>query len=201
MNANSQAQQGYVGRPGGVLNYKNIEDGPPFAGIEYNDGRDEEAGEDDIKLATANIAVNEVISGVRTEGAAEVHPCIEFNDGGDDGAGEEDIKVAMTANIAVNEVFSSERAEGAAEVHLCPPLLPAFGSNRMSNTAATAVSSEGGRNVSNMRMLMLSMQMQQMAQQILMSSKYFCSRCRCTYLQWRSTRTPVRSVFGRLQSL
>ncbi len=52
-------------------------------------------------MATANIAVNEVISGERAEGAAEVHPRIEFNYSGDDGAGEEDIKVA-TVNIAVN---------------------------------------------------------------------------------------------------
>jgi hypothetical protein len=63
MNANSQAQQGCVERAGGVPNYKNIEDGPPFAGIEFNDGGDEVAGEEDIKVATANIAVNEMISG------------------------------------------------------------------------------------------------------------------------------------------
>jgi hypothetical protein len=101
-----------------------------------------------------------------------VCPHIEFNDGGDDNAGEEDMKVA-TANIAVNEVISGERAEGAAEVHPCPPLLPAFGSGRVSNTAATAVSSEEGRIESNMRMLMLSMQMQQMAQQISMQQQIF----------------------------
>jgi hypothetical protein len=124
---------------------------------------DEEAGEEDIKVATANIAVNEVISGERAEGAAEVHPCLEFNDSRDDDAGEEDIKVAP-ANIAASEMISGEGAEGAAEVHPCPPLLPAFGSSRVSNTAATAVSSEEGRIESNMRMLMLSMQMQQMAQ-------------------------------------
>jgi hypothetical protein len=85
---------------------------------------------------------------------------------------EEDIKVA-TANIAVNEMISGECAEGAAGVHLRPPLLPAFGSGRVSNTAATAVSSEGGRIESNMRMLMLSMQMQQMAQLILMQQQIF----------------------------
>jgi hypothetical protein len=62
-----------------------------------------------MKVATANIAVNEVIFGERAEGAAEVHPCIEFNDSGDDDAGEEDVKVA-TANIAVNEMISGECA-------------------------------------------------------------------------------------------
>ncbi len=112
---------------------------------------------------TANIAVNEVISGECAEGAAEVHPCIEFYDSRDDNAGEEDIKVA-TANITVNEIISGECAEGAAEVRHCPPLLPAFGSNRVSNTAATAVSNEGGRIESNMRIMMLSMQIQQMGQ-------------------------------------
>ncbi len=95
MNANSQAQQGCIGCAGGLPNYKNIKDGPPLAGIEFNDGGGGKVGEENIKLATANIAVNEVIS--------------------------------------------SERAEGAAEVHPCPPLLPAFGSGRVSNTAATAV--------------------------------------------------------------
>jgi hypothetical protein len=114
--------------------------------------------------------VNEVISGECAEGAAEVHPRIEFNDSGDDNAGEEDIKVA-TANIAVNEMVSGECAEGAAEVCPCPPLLPAFGSGRVSNTAAIAVSSEEGRIESNMRILMLSMQMQQMVQQILMQQQ------------------------------
>jgi hypothetical protein len=73
-----------------------------------------------------------------------VHPCIEFNDDRDDEADEEDIKVAA-ANIAVNEVFYGEHAEGAVEVHPCPPSLPVFGSSRVSNIIATAVSSEGGR--------------------------------------------------------
>jgi hypothetical protein len=172
MNANSKAQRGCVEHAGGIPNYKNIEDAPPFAGIEFNDGRDEEVGEENIKVATANIAVNEVISGERAEGAAEVHPRIEFNDSGDDNTGEEDIKVAI-AKIAVNEMISGECAEGAAEVHPCPPLLPAFGSGRVSNTAATAVSSEGGMIESNMRMLILSMQMQQMAQQISMQQQIF----------------------------
>jgi hypothetical protein len=129
MNANSQAQQGRVECAGGIPNYKNVQDSPPFAGIEFNDGGDDKAGEEDINLATANIAVNEVISG--------------------------------------------ECAEGAAEVRPRPPSLPAFGSNRVSNTAATAVSSEGGRIESNMRMLMLSMQMQQTAQQISMQQQIF----------------------------
>jgi hypothetical protein len=105
-----------------------------LVGIEFNDGRDEEAGEEGIKVATANIAVNEVISGECAEDAAEVNPCIEFNNSGDDNAGKEDIKVA-TANIAVNEMISGEYTEDAAEVHPCPPLLPAFGSSRVSNTA------------------------------------------------------------------
>ena len=100
MNANSQAQQGCVECAGGVPNYKNVQDSPPFAGIEFSDGGDDKAGEEDIKLATANIAVNEVISGEHAEGAAEVRPYIEFNDGGDDNASEEDIKV-VTANITL----------------------------------------------------------------------------------------------------
>jgi hypothetical protein len=87
-------------------------------------------------VTTANIAVNEVISGERAERAAEVHPCIEFNNSRDDNAGEEDMKVG-TVNITVNEMISGECAEGAAEVHPRPPSLPAFGSSRMSNTAAT----------------------------------------------------------------
>jgi hypothetical protein len=66
-----------------------------------------------------------------------------------------------------------ECAEGAAEVCPCPPSLPAFGNGRVSNTAATDISSEGGRIDSNMRMLMLSMQMQQTAQQILMQQQIF----------------------------
>jgi hypothetical protein len=70
-------------------------------------------------------------------------------------------------------MISSECAEDAAEVHPCPPLLPAFGSGRVSNTGATAVSSEGGRIESNMRMLMLSMQMQETAQQITMQQQMF----------------------------
>jgi hypothetical protein len=112
------------------------------------------------------------ISGECAERAAEVHPHIEFNDSGDDDAGGEDIKVA-TVNITVNEMISSECAERAAEVHPRPPSLPAFGSGRVSNTAATAVSSEGETIESNMRMLMLSMQMQQTAQQILMQQQIF----------------------------
>jgi hypothetical protein len=101
MNTNSQAQRGCVGRAGGIPNYKNVKDGPLFASIEFNDGRGDEVGEEDIKVATVNIAVNEVIS--------------------------------------------SKCAEGAAEVRPCPLLLPAFGSSRVSNTAATAVLSSGSR--------------------------------------------------------
>jgi hypothetical protein len=101
-----------------------------------------------------------------------VHPHIEFNDSGDDDVGGEDIKVA-TVNITVNEMFLGECAERAAEVHPCPPSLPAFGSGRVSNTAATAVSSEGETIEGNMRMLMLSMQMQQTAQQISMQQQIF----------------------------
>ncbi len=172
MSANSQAQQGHVGCTGGIPNYKNVKEGPLFIGIEFNDGGDDKAGEEDVKVATANIATNEVISGECAEGAAVVPPCIEFNDSRDDNAGEENIKVA-TVNIVMNEMISGKCAEGAAEVHPHPPTLPAFGSNRMSNTAATAVSSEGRRIESNMRMLMLSMQMQQTAQQILMQQQIF----------------------------
>ncbi len=50
---------------------KNVKDGPPFAGIEFNEGGDEEADEENIKVATTNIAVNEVISDERGERAAE----------------------------------------------------------------------------------------------------------------------------------
>ncbi len=120
MNANSQVQRGCVKRTGGIPNYKNVKNSPPFAGIEFNDGRDEEAGEENIKVATANIAVNEVISSERAERAAEVHPCIEFNDSGDDDADKEDIKVA-TVNITVNEMILGECAEGAAEARPRPP--------------------------------------------------------------------------------
>ena len=74
MNANSQTRWGCVGHAGGIPNYKNIKDSPPFAGIEFNDGRDDKAGEEDIKLATASITVNEVISSECAEGAAEVRP-------------------------------------------------------------------------------------------------------------------------------
>jgi hypothetical protein len=127
MNVNSQVQQGCVERAGGVPNYKNVKDGSPFAGIEFNDGGDEEAGEENINVATANIAVNEVISGECAERAAEVHPCIEFNDSGDDDVGEEDINMA-TVNITVNEMILGECAECATEVRPRPPSLPAFGS-------------------------------------------------------------------------
>ena len=96
------------------------------------------------------------ISGERAECAAEVHPRIEFNDSRDDYVGGEEIKV-VTVNITVNEMILGECAEHAAEVHPRPPSLPAFGSGRVSNTAATTVSSEGGRIESNMMMLMLSM--------------------------------------------
>ncbi len=48
MNANSQAQQGRVGCAGGIPNYKNVDDHPPFASIEFNDGGGDEAGEEDI---------------------------------------------------------------------------------------------------------------------------------------------------------
>ncbi len=48
MNANSQAQRGCVECTGGVPNYKNIENDPPFAGIEFNDGGNEEECVEDI---------------------------------------------------------------------------------------------------------------------------------------------------------
>jgi hypothetical protein len=66
MNTNSQAQRGHVGRAGGAPNYKNVEDGVPYGG--------DEAGEEDIIVVTANIAVNEVNSSKHAEGAAEVCP-------------------------------------------------------------------------------------------------------------------------------
>jgi hypothetical protein len=69
---------------------------------------------------------------------------IEFNDGRGDEAGEEDEEV-VAANINVNVVIPGDGAEGTAEVHPCPPLLPAFGSSRVSNAAAAAVLSSGSR--------------------------------------------------------
>ncbi len=63
MNANSQARQGHVGHAGGIPSNKSIKDGPPFASIEFNDGGGNKAGEEDIKVVTANIVMNEVISG------------------------------------------------------------------------------------------------------------------------------------------
>ncbi len=104
MNANSQAQRGHVRCAGHVPNYKNIKHKPPYAGIEFNDCRDNEAAVEDIKRATTNITVNKVISSEHTEGAAEVNPHIKFNDDEDDDASKNDIKVATT-NITVNEVF------------------------------------------------------------------------------------------------
>ncbi len=47
--------------------------------------------------------------------------------------------------VSLNMVIPGEGAEGAAEVRPCPPLLPAFGSGRVSNAAATAVLSSGCR--------------------------------------------------------
>jgi hypothetical protein len=37
MNANSLVQRGCVERAWGIPNYKNAKDGPPFAGIEFNE--------------------------------------------------------------------------------------------------------------------------------------------------------------------
>ncbi len=51
-----------------------FKDSPPFASIEFNDGRVDEAGEEDEEVAAANIAVDVVILGEGTEGAAEVRP-------------------------------------------------------------------------------------------------------------------------------
>ncbi len=44
--------------------------------IEFNDGGDDDADEEDIKVATTNITVNEVISSEGAEGAAEVRLCL-----------------------------------------------------------------------------------------------------------------------------
>ncbi len=101
----------------------------------------------------------------------------------------------------MNEVISGERAEGAAEVRPCPPLLPAFGSGRVSNTAATAVSSEEGRIESNMRILMLSMQMQQMAQQILMQQQTFPQQMQMHMSAMEKHVDTSKKYFGRLQIL
>ncbi len=78
-----------------------------------------------------------------------------------------------TTNITVNKVFYSEPAEGARDVHPRPPSLRAYDSGRAFNTTTATVSSEGGRIESNMSMLMLSMQMQQTAQQILIQQQTF----------------------------
>ncbi len=69
---------------------------------------------------------------------------IEFNDGGGDKADEQDEEV-VAANIAVNVVIPGEGAEGAVEVRPHPPLLPSFGSGRVSNAAAAAVLSSDSR--------------------------------------------------------
>ncbi len=42
--------------------------------IEFNDSRDDNAGGEDIKVATVNITVNEMILGECAESAAEMHP-------------------------------------------------------------------------------------------------------------------------------
>ncbi len=55
----------------------------------------------------------------------------------------------VAANIPVNVVIPGEGAEGTAEVRPPPPLLPAFGSSRVSNAAATAVLSSGSRGGTN----------------------------------------------------
>jgi hypothetical protein len=51
-----------------------VKDGPPFPSIEFNDGRSDEACEEDEEVAAAKIPVNVVIPGEGAEGAAEVHP-------------------------------------------------------------------------------------------------------------------------------
>ncbi len=104
-----------------------------------------------------------------------MRPHIKFNDDGDDDTGKDDIKV-VTTSIAVNEVFYSERAESARDVRPRPPSLRAYDSGRAFNTTTTTVSSEGGRIESNMSMLMLSMQMQQMTQQILIQQQIFMQK-------------------------
>ncbi len=43
--------------------------------IEFNDSGDDNAGGEDIKVATVNITVNEMILGECAEHAAEMHPC------------------------------------------------------------------------------------------------------------------------------
>jgi hypothetical protein len=89
------------------------------------------------KVVSANDAADAVEDG-------PPFPSIDVNDGGGDKAGEEDEKVAA-ANISVNVVITGEGTEGTAEVHPHTPLLPAFGSSRVSNAAAAAVSSSGSR--------------------------------------------------------
>ncbi len=106
-----------------------------------------------------------------------------------------------TANITVNEMISGECAEGAVEVHPHPPLLPVFGSSIVSHTAATAVSSEGGRIESNMRMLMLSMQMQQMAQQISMQQQIFLQQMQMHMFAVEKHADTSKSIFGGSQIL
>jgi hypothetical protein len=110
MNANSQeVQQGCVGRAGGIPHYKNIKDGPPLAHIEFNDGRGDKASEEDIEVATANIAVNEVISGECAKSAVEVHlhsPSLSAFGSG---------RVSNTAPTAVSS--SGSRGDNSKNLH------------------------------------------------------------------------------------
>jgi hypothetical protein len=52
-----------------------VEDGPPFASIEFNDGKGDKAGEEDEEVAAANIAVNVVIPNEGAKRTVEVRPC------------------------------------------------------------------------------------------------------------------------------
>jgi hypothetical protein len=187
MNANSQAQRGCVGCVGGVPNYKNVKDGPPFASIEFNDGGGDKAGEEDEKVATANMAVNEVISGEGAEGAAEVRPCpLSLPAFGSD----------RVSNAAVAVVLSTG-SRGSTSRNLQPAARRSLSSmsynsregsrgktknftnhergsiSKALDGIAQSLKSKGGGNESDMMMLMLLMQMHQMAQQLFMQQQMF----------------------------
>jgi hypothetical protein len=187
MNANSQAQHGCVGHAGGVLNYKNAKDGPPPTSIEFNYGGGDKAGEEDEKVATANIAVNEVISGEGAEGAAEMRPrppslpafgssrvsnaaAAVVLSTSSRGSTSRNLQPAVRRSLSSMSYTSRERSKEKTKNSTNSK----WGSiSKALDRIAQSLKSGGGRNESNMMMLMLSMQMQQMAQQLLMQQQMF----------------------------
>ncbi len=157
-----------------------VKDGPPFASIEFNDGRGEEAGEEDEKVVAANIAVNVVIPSEGAEGAAEVRPCPlslpAFGSG-------------RVSNAAAGAVWSSG-SRGGTSRNLQPAprrSLSSMSSNsgggsrgktkNSTNYKQGSISKAMDRMVQSLEsgggVLMLSMQMQQTAHQLSMQQQMF----------------------------